>query len=444
MRSFCATEFFVPPAPQPVSQTANVRLDLAGKSGDLMRTAKAAAACLTLATLAACGREAAPTYKTEQVTRGSLSEIVSATGEVSAVVSVSVGSQISGTISKLYVDFNSKVQKGQILAEIDPRLFEVAHARAVAGLFAADADVEKARVALEDGRRSEVRLNELFAKGLVARAEVDTAVSAREGAAAALRAAEARVLQARADRDAAATNLSLCKIRSPIDGIVISRSIDVGQTVAASLQTPTLFLIANDLSRMQVLANVDEADVGKVKEGMVARFTVDAFPSDVFEGRIREVRQAPTAIQNVVTYAAVVEAPNPERKLRQGMTASVTVVTNHRKNAIRVANAALRYHPPGEVGSGDKPSRGKAVVADAWADAPDRSAKAQPDDPLPAGARKVTAYRLEGGRAVRVALAVGISDGRRTEVLSGLAEGNEIILADASSAAGHGGKHGPF
>ena len=410
-----------------------------------MRTAKAAAACLALATLAACGREAAPTYKTEQVTRGSLSEIVSATGEVSAVVSVSVGSQISGAISKLYVDFNSKVQKGQILAEIDPRLFEVARARAVAGLFAADADVEKARVALVDGQRSEARLGELFAKGLLARAEVDTAVSAREGAAAALRAAEARVLQARADRDAAATNLSLCKIRSPIDGIVISRSIDVGQTVAASLQTPTLFLIANDLSRMQVLANVDEADVGKVKEGMVARFTVDAFPGDVFEGRIREVRQAPTAIQNVVTYAAVVEAPNPERKLRQGMTASVTVVTNHRKNAIRVANAALRYHPPGEVGSGEKPSRGKApVVADAWADSPDRSPKARPDDPLPAGARKVTAYRLEGGRAVRVALAVGISDGRRTEVFSGLGEGDEIILADGSSAAGHGGKHGPF
>jgi len=398
---------------------------------------------MVLAALAACARSAAPAYKTEAVTKGTLSEVVSATGEVSAVVSVSIGSQISGTISNLYADFNTPVKKGQLLAEIDPRLLEVAHARAVAGLSAAAADVEKARVVLADARRSEERLAELFAKGLVARAEVDSATAASEGAVAALRAAEARVLQARADRDAAATNVALCKIRSPIDGVVISRSIDVGQTVAASLQAPTLFLIANDLSRMQVLANVDEADVGKVKEGMVARFTVDAFPNDVFQGRIREVRQAPNSIQNVVTYAAVVDAPNPQRKLRQGMTASMTVVTNERKSALRVPNAALRYHPSGDVSGPDKPSRGKvAVVAEAWADAPEHSQAAR--EAAPAGGRTATAYRLEANGPVRVSLVVGISDGRRTEVLSGLSEGDQVILADSSASSTHGGKRGPF
>ena len=402
------------------------------------------ACSMVLAAVAACGRNAAPAYKTEAVTKGTVSEVVSATGEVSAVVSVSVGSQVSGTISKLYVDFNTPVQKGQLLAEIDPRLFEVAHARAVAGLSAAAADVEKARVALADARRSEERLAELFAKGLVARAEVDSATAASEGAVAALRATDARVLQARADRDAAATNVALCKIRSPIDGVVISRSIDVGQTVAASLQAPTLFLIANDLSRMQVLANVDEADVGKVKEGMLARFTVDAFPNDVFQGRIREVRQAPNSIQNVVTYAAVVDAPNPQRKLRQGMTASMTVVTNERKNALRVSNAALRYHPSGDAGGAEKPSsRGKvAVVGEAWADAPEHSQAAR--EAAPSGGRTATAYRLEANGPVRVSLVVGISDGRRTEVLSGLSEGDQVILADSSASSTHGGKRGPF
>ncbi|HEY5678273.1 MAG TPA: efflux RND transporter periplasmic adaptor subunit, partial [Myxococcales bacterium] len=250
-------------------------------------------------TALACSRAPAASYETEPVTRGPISQVVSATGEVSAVTTVSVGSQVSGIISRLYADFNTPVKQGQVLADLDPRLFEVAHARALAGLSAAEADQEKARVALADATRAEKRTRELFERALVARADLDTAVSVREGAAAALRGAGARVLQARADRDAAATSVALCRIRSPIDGIVISRNVDVGQTVAASLQAPTLFVIANDLSRMQVLANVDEADVGRVKEGLEARFTVDAFPGETFHGRIREVRQAPASIQNV-------------------------------------------------------------------------------------------------------------------------------------------------
>jgi HlyD family secretion protein len=397
------------------------------------------------AALCACKRQVDAAFKTEPVSKGSLSETVAATGEVSAVVTVTVGSQISGAISRLYVDFNSPVKRGQMLAEIDPRLFEVAQARAVAGLLAADAEVEKAKVTLDDARRVEQRLAELFHKGLVSGAEADTAASNRAGAAAALRAAEARVAQARADRDAAVTNVALCRIRSPIDGIVISRNVDVGQTVAASLQSPTLFVIANDLSRMQVLANVDEADVGKVKEGMLAQFTVDAFPGEVFKGRIREVRQAPASIQNVVTYAAVLDAPNPERKLRQGMTASISVVTSQRSDALRIPNAALRYRPAGD-GSADKPAVAAAAVA-AGARADTKRPPAKQDaggEPVRPGIRKVIAYRLEGAKPVRVALLVGISDGHRTEVVSGLAEGDQVVLGDAAGSSGRRGNRGPL
>lgn len=387
----------------------------------------------TAALIASCHRERAAAFKAAAVTRGPIAEVVSATGEVSAVVTVNVGSQISGTVSKLYVDWNSPVKEGQVLAEIDPRLLEVAQSRAVAGLSAAEADLERARVALADAERNARQSTELFSGKLVARAELDNAISARASAAAALRAAEARVLQARADREAASTSLALSRIRSPIDGVVISRSVDVGQTVAASLQSPTLFVIANDLSRMQVLANVDEADVGKVREGMVAQFTVDAFPGETFRGRIREVRQAPTSIQGVVTYAAVVDAPNPERKLRQGMTASITIVTQRRAEALRIPNAALRYRPP----DAKAPHAAGGVVANAWADEAPRA------DPPQPGARRVTAWKLEGGSPVRVALQAGISDGHDTEVISGLAEGDQVVLADGAADA-KGGKRGPF
>ena len=407
-----------------------------------MRTRIALLHAAALAAICACHREPKAVFKSESVTRGPISEVVSATGEVSAVVTVSVGSQISGIISRLYVDWNTPVKEGQVLAELDPRLFAVAQARALAGLSAAEADVERAKVMLADAERSARRTADLFAGRLVARAELDGAVSARDAAAAALRGAEARVLQARADRDAAATNLALCRIRSPIDGIVISRSIDVGQTVAASLQSPTLFVIANDLSRMQVLANVDEADVGKVKERLVAQFTVDAFPGEIFRGQIREIRQAPTSIQGVVTYAAVVEAPNPERKLRQGMTASITIVTNQRTDALRVPNGALRYHPAEAKAS----HGGATLVAKAWADeapragAPDRDSA----ETAPRGLRKVTAWKLEGKKPVRVALLVGISDGHNTEVISGVSEADQVVLADGPAAGAQGAKHGIF
>jgi HlyD family secretion protein len=405
-----------------------------------MRKLAVLSSVAAVAVLGACKAEQKAAFRSEPVTRGSISEVVTATDEISALVTVSVGTQISGTISRLHADFNSKVRRGEILAELDGRLYEAALARADAGLAAAQADVERARVALEDAQRSQARLSELYAKKLIASAENDAGIAARDGAAANLQAAKARVLQAKADRDTAVTNLALMKIRSPIDGIVISRAVEIGQTVAASLQSPTLFLIANDLSRIQVLAAVDEADVGKVRDGMTARFTVDAFPGEVFQGKIREVRQAPTNVQNVVTYAAVVEAANPDRKLRQGMTASISVVTNQRGEALRVPNAALRFRPAGDgKGAGGKGEKAEVAASPVKL----ASAKAGGDvEAVAPGVRKASAYRLQDGTPVKVRLEVGISDGHSTEVLSGLAEGDQVVLAEI--AAGAGGKRGPF
>ena len=417
-----------------------------------------AAAALAALALSACSGSPKTSFRTEKVTRGPVSEIVSATGDVSAVITVNVGSQISGIVSKLYVDFNSPVKKEQVLAEIDPRLFRAALERAMAGLAAADADVVKARAALADAERTERRSLELARRGLLAQADVDAAVAAREGAAAALLGSQARVLQARADRDTAQTNVELCHIRSPIDGVVISRSIDVGQTVAASLQAPTLFLIANDLTRMQILANVDEADVGKVKDGLTARFSVDAFPGEAFEGRIREVRQAPSTIQNVVTYAAVIDAPNPERKLRQGMTASVTIVTSQRSDALRLPNAALRYRPSGEEGGGGRGDGGGGAGGGGGRERAPRQAGtpgvARADSPgggagpgaeeagRRKGARRGRVFRRVEGNASPVDVQVGISDGRQTELLAGLAEGDEVIVGDTGSGQPAGPQQG--
>jgi HlyD family secretion protein len=410
-----------------------------------MRIRTLLASLLSFALVAGCRGEPATTFKTERVTRGAIAEVVSATGEVSALVTVNVGSQVSGTIATLRADFNTIVRKGQLLAELDPRLFEAARDRAVAGLAAAQADVERARVTLLDAERTEGRTRKLLERSLVAAADMDAALAARQGAAATLEAAKARVLQARADRDAAAMNVSLCKIRSPIDGVVISRAVDVGQTVAASLQAPTLFLIANDLGRMQVLANVDEADVGKVKEGLAARFSVDAYPGEIFQGRIREVRQAPTTIQNVVTYTAVIDADNRERKLRQGMTAAVSVVTRERGEALRVPNAALRFRPAAEKASqeGAEPRRVSAVPV-ARADEPPRErarGREVPAEGRP-GVRKATAYRLERGRPVPVTLLVGITDGHQTEVLAGVTDGEVLVVSE--SGGGSGVKRGVF
>jgi len=357
--------------------------------------------------------------RAEAVTRGTVNESVSATGDVSALVTVSVGSQVSGIVDKLYVDFNSPVKKGQLLATLDPRLFQAALQKADASAASARAGVAKAQAALADSQRLVTRDQELANGGLIARSELDTAVATRDGNAAALEGAKAAVLQANADRAQAAANLAFTRITSPIDGVVVSRSVDAGQTVAAALQAPTLFVIANDLTKMQILANVDQADVGKVREGEDARFTVDAYPGEIFKGRISQVRQAATTTNNVVTYAAVIQADNPDRKLRQGMTAAVTIVAANHDNVLRVPNAALRVHI-------DAPAPASIpLVADARAAT---SGQRQPRDP-----NSAVLYKLADGKPQPVRVTLGLSDGQRTEVSGQLAEGDQVIVSGGNA-----------
>jgi len=427
----------------------------------LQRVRSGLALVAVVSSIAGCRRGTSESYRTDPVTRGPVVEVVSATGEVSAIITVNIGSQVSGTISKLYVDFNSAVKKGQRLAQIDPRLFQAALERAQGGLQSAQADVEKATAALHDAERLEKRNKELFEQKLVSQQEVESAVATREQAAATLSGNRAKVLQARADRDQAAANLAYTSITSPIDGIVVSRAVDVGQTVAASFQTPTLFTIANDLTKMQILANIDEADVGKVHEGEDTTFTVDAYPGEEFRGTISQVRQAPSTIQNVVTYAAVINAPNPARKLRQGMTAAVKVLTNRQDDALRIANAALRWKPdnaepspdgapsrvPGTPGSGERTmARTAGERRGSGGHEPDGGPSSV------ARGRAARVYKLVAGKPVPVNLRVGISDGQRTALLDGaLAEGDLIIVAEGSGPPGGatrappgGGRRGPF
>jgi HlyD family secretion protein len=403
--------------------------------------------------IAGCRRGTADTYRTDPVTRGPVVEMVSATGEVSAIITVNIGSQVSGTISKLYVDFNSAVKKGQRLAQIDPRLFQAAFEKAQGGLASAQADVEKAVAALHDAERLEKRNQELFDQKLVSQQDVDSALATREQAAATLSGNRAKVLQARADRDQAAANLAYTSITSPIDGVVVSRAVDVGQTVAASFQTPTLFTIANDLTKMQILANIDEADVGKVHEGEETIFSVDAYAGEEFHGSIREVRQAPTTINNVVTYAAVIDAPNPLRKLRQGMTAAVKVLTSRQDDVLRVANAALRWKPdnaePPEAGPGRGPTpqggdRTMARTAGERRGAGRGEQQSEVGEAPPSRGRPARVYKLVEGKPVAVNLRVGISDGQRTAVLDGaLAEDDTVVVAEGGAASAGAARPAP-
>ena len=291
----------------------------------------------------------APTITTARITRGDIAETVGATGTLQAVTTVQVGTQVSGTIQELNADFNSLVRKGQVLARLDPSLIQSQIEQARANLIRAEADLERLRVALDDSRTKLTRARELSEKKLIAQTELEAAEVAVRSAEAQLRSQQAGVTQSQASLKQNEVNLAHTVIESPIDGLVISRNVDVGQTVAASMSAPTLFVLAADLTKMQVLASLDESDVGRIRPGQLVHFRVDAFPTDDFTGNVTQVRLQPTTVQNVVTYQTVIDVPNPGLKLKPGMTANVNIEIARRTDVLRVPNTALRFRPTPEM-----------------------------------------------------------------------------------------------
>jgi HlyD family secretion protein len=290
--------------------------------------------------------DSSDTFTTSAVKRGAVSSSVAATGTANPVITVTVGSQISGQVQSLYADFNSTVRKGQVVAKLDPSNMEAQLARDRAQLASANAALERARVAVDNKKLSFERAKRLQAQDLIPESDFDAAQADYASAQADIKTAQASIAQAQASLRISQVNLDHATIVSPVDGTVISRNVDVGQTVAASLQAPTLFTIAQDLRRMEVHMNVAESDIGKLAVGQAATFTVDAYPQDRFQGSISEIRNSPTTIQNVVTYEAVIGVDNSELKLKPGMTANVSVVVARKDEALLVPNAALRFKPP--------------------------------------------------------------------------------------------------
>ena len=293
--------------------------------------------------------EFVPEVRTVRVTRGTLLDTVGATGALEAVTTVNVGSQVSGTIQSLSADYNSIVRANEVIMRLDPSLFETQVEQARANLIRAEADTERFRVALDDTRVQLRRAEDLASRQLISETEREAAQVAARSAEAQLRSSEAAVTQAQASLNQNEVNLEHTVIRAPIDGIVISRLVDMGQTVAASLQAPELFVIAADLTKMRVLANIDEADIGRIRPGQYVTFTVDAYPGEEFEGSVSQIRLEPVVTQNVVTYATVIDAPNPDLRLKPGMTATITLEIARSAEALRIPNAALRFRPTTEM-----------------------------------------------------------------------------------------------
>jgi HlyD family secretion protein len=364
-----------------------------------------------------CRNVSADNYQTAVVTRGPITQAVTATGTLNPVVNVQVGSQVSGNISKLFADFNSQVKAGQVVAQIDPALFQAA-------VTQAEGDVASAQAALELAKLNATRTQDLFAKKTSSKADLDQAVAT-------LHQAEATVKIKQGALDKAKADLEHCTITSPIDGTVISRNVDVGQTVAASLQAPVIFQIANDLTKMQIDANVAEADVGVLEVGQDVDFTVDAFPTRTFHGKVVQVRNAPITVQNVVTYDTVIGVNNPDLKLKPGMTANVSIIVAQKDNVLQIKNAALRYRPAeaaaGEMDSPRSTSSGSAArPSSGMRRAPGRESRSS----------ERTVYALSGARPQPVQIKTGISDGVVTEVMEGLKEGDRVVTGELASKSG--------
>jgi HlyD family secretion protein len=409
-----------------------------------------------LATLVAAGvlyyrrthASSGPAPVTVAVTRGNVVHTVDATGTVEAVTTVQVGSQVSGTIQSLYVDFNSSVRRGQVIARLDPSLFQTQVDQAQATLLRLQADLERTRVDASDTQRKFQRAQELFAQLLIPRSDLETAEANALQAQAATKSAEAQIAQARASWNQAQVNLAHTVITAPIDGIVISRNVDVGQTVAATMQAPTLFVIARDLTHMQVRASVNEADVGAIQPGQPVSFRVDAYPDETFSGSVTQVRLQPIVEQNVVSYTTVIDVPNPDMDLRPGMTANVTIEIARDDDVLRVPNAALRFRPtadlfaalaqkaplPLEPGSAPVATAGRGRQT---AQAPERASPARSALPTRTEGRGHAAvWVLRDGPLESVNVRLGVTDGVTTAVLAGdLAEGDQVVTGTSVDAA---------
>ena len=359
-----------------------------------------------------CTSGGASTYQTASVARGPITQLVTATGTLNPVTNVQVGSQVSGNIQKLFADFNSQVKAGQVVAQIDPVLFQ-------ATVTQAEGDLASSQAALELAKVNAARIQKLFTEKNSSQQDLDQANAS-------LHQAEANVKIKQGALDKAKADLEHCTITSPVDGVVISRNVDVGQTVAASLQAPVIFQIANDLTKMQIDSNVAEADVGAVEVGQSVDFTVDAFPTRTFHGKVVQVRNAPITVQNVVTYDTVIGVDNTDLKLKPGMTANVSIIIAHKDNVLQLKNAALRFRPP------DAASEPRAAFAQTGP-----RTGGSPGGQRPVGARQRSAertvYVLSFGRPKPVQIKTGISDGVVTEVTEGLKEGDNVVTAELTS-----------
>jgi HlyD family secretion protein len=373
----------------------------------------------------------APAITTATVTRGDVVETVDATGTLQAVTTVQVGTQVSGTIKALHADFNTRVRRGQVVAELEPSLFETQVEQARASLTRLEAEARRAEVQLEDAQQKRKRAGELAVRELIAASDLESADVNARVAGAALLAAQAQVLQARASLHQSEVNLAHTIITAPIDGIVISRNVDVVQTVAASMQAPTLFVIARDLRDMQVEASIAESDIGRIRTGQAVTFRVDAYPTDVFAGTVSQVRLQPLVEQNVVSYVTVIDVPNPDLRLKPGMTANVTVEIARASDVLRVPNSALRVRPSPEVLAtlgqaaepGEEPTSGGG---DHGVIAVDRGSVEH---------RRAEVWVVVEGRLSRIPVAAGITDGTRTAVFSAaLAEGAVAVTSIAGES----------
>lgn len=358
------------------------------------------------------------TYNTTSVARSELTKVVTATGTLNPVVNVTVGTQVSGRISKLYVDYNSVVKSNEIIAEIDPSTYQAAVSQASADLANAEANLELQQVEAD-------RSSDLFSNKLISASDNDTAVAN-------LHEAQAQVKIKQASLSNTLVNLNYCKIVSPVNGVVISRAVELGQTVASSFNTPTIFQIANDLTKMQIDTSVAEADVGGVLEGQEVDFTVDAYPERTFHGTVTQVRNSPTTVNNVVTYDCVIGVTNADYKLKPGMTANVSIVVAHRDNALVMPNGALRFRPPeGAVVDTNSLAAPPSPATNAnFAGSPGGHRSGRPRGEHPS---IHTIYVLAGDsndpKLQVVQIRTGISDGISTEVVSGLDEGAKVVTS---------------